>query len=211
MGTHVEKTDIMKGLIILGLSLALGEAVKLKVDIQELHNAELSARAAEPLTGQEAPVWEFPGWEGYPCHKRMMGHDCPGFKKTKKVWDKSVGCKKLPESFNYTPLKQDHGPDGFLKFVERCQHKCMDGNHPPKCSLIETRMVNPQWICIMKSCTNATGPTWAPEPNERRAGRWLGWRRVPPGYWSRLDHEISVMPGKLPEGVHDHMSKRQLY
>ena len=195
--THLEKTDIMKGLIILGLGLALGgEALKLKVDIQPLpYAAEPEAAgpdaALRTLTGQ-APVWESPDWEGYPCDGRMMGlqHGCPGFKKTEQVWDKSVGCKKLPESFNYTPKKLDNAPDGFPRFVEKCQHKCMDGNHPPKCSLIETRMDNPQWMCIMKSCTNAAGPIWAPEPNEIRAGQWLGWQRVPQGYWS-LDIETS--------------------
>merc|ERR1719394_334118 len=204
----------MKGLIILGLSLALGESLKFKVDIQALPNeaepdaAEPEAAVPdaealpEPLTGQ-APVWESPDWEGYPCDESEINRlsICPGFKKTYKVWDKSVGCKKLPESFNYTPLKIDDGPDGFPRFVEKCQHKCMDGNDPPKCSLIETKMGNPQWMCILKSCTNATGPIWAPEPNETRAGQWLGWQRVPPGWWIR----------KYQENIHDHVSKRQLY
>jgi len=175
---------MLKALWLFGLSIGLGQASNVHVD-------------AKVGLGSRAPVWEYPDWEGYPCHLEGQS-GCPGYVKTGKVWGESQNCDKIGSHthklcWGYPPCKLDD----FGNFVEMCQKECKDNQEygPPICSAIEATKGNetveyPVYVCDLKSCNDGEHhyipkmPTqvWAPEPEQYRAG-WQGWRRVPPGHW----------------------------
>ena len=66
---------MMKALWLFGLSIGLGQAL----------NVDVNVKVGQ---GSGAPVWEFPDWEGYPCHLEGQS-GCPGYVKTGTVWGES--------------------------------------------------------------------------------------------------------------------------
>jgi len=178
----------MKVLGLLGLSFTFAQGLKLEVNIKE----KSAGHSGQP------PIWKDPDWEGYPCWQSTgtgTWKTCPGWEKTWKVWSTSE-CMPL-----------DKGPKGSMKaslklplekFVMRCQKKCAswdpplndidpgwDDWNPKPCSLIEVTTKGAKHVCQMKGCKGGDGmPKWAPEPDEERP-KWIGWKRVQPGWWSK--------------------------
>ena len=95
----------MKVLWLFGLSIGLGQALIVHVDVKVGQ-------------GSGAPVWEYPDWEGYPCHLEGQS-GCPGYVITGKVWGESQNCDKIGShahrlSWGYPP----HKLNDFGYFVE---------------------------------------------------------------------------------------------
>merc|ERR1719385_10198 len=109
---------MMKALWLFGLSISLGQAVNVHVDVKvgQGSGAPVGVKVRQ---GSGGPDWQYPDWEGYPCQLEGQSETCAGYVKTDKVWGESQNCDKI-DSLSHIVGSPSGNLDDFGYFVEKC-------------------------------------------------------------------------------------------